>query len=65
MSRMVMLVLMMAVAGVALAASESYTIDPNHTYPNFTINHLGFSTMHRRSIPDFRNVTIISVRLIF
>ena len=48
MSRMVMLVLMMAVAGVALAASESYTIDPNHTYPNFTINHLGFSTMHGR-----------------
>lgn len=30
------------------AAAESYTIDPEHTYPNFTINHLGFSTMHGR-----------------
>lgn len=30
------------------AAPESYTIDPLHTYPNFTINHLGFSTMHGR-----------------
>ena len=28
--------------------ADSYTIDPNHTYANFTINHLGFSTMHGR-----------------
>jgi len=48
MLRMVMIVLMTAVAGTALAASESYTIDPNHTFPNFTINHLGYSTMHGR-----------------
>jgi len=38
----------MTVAGVASAARESYTIDPNHTFPNFTINHLGYSTMHGR-----------------
>lgn len=30
------------------AAAESYTIDPYHTFPNFSINHLGFSTMHGR-----------------
>ena len=30
------------------AFADSYTIDPSHTYPNFTINHLGFSTMHGR-----------------
>lgn len=29
-------------------AVDKYTIDPNHTYPNFTINHLGFSTIHGR-----------------
>jgi polyisoprenoid-binding protein YceI len=28
--------------------AASYTIDPAHTYPNFTINHLGFSTLHGR-----------------
>src|SRR5210317_799712 len=28
--------------------ADSYTIDPKHTYPNFKINHLGFSTMHGR-----------------
>lgn len=31
-----------------LAAADSYTIDPTHTYPNFKISHLGFSTMHGR-----------------
>jgi polyisoprenoid-binding protein YceI len=30
------------------AAADSYTVDPAHTYPNFEINHLGFSTMHGR-----------------
>ncbi len=29
-------------------AAETYTIDPDHTFPYFTINHLGFSTMHGR-----------------
>src|SRR3569832_976421 len=30
------------------AAQETYTIDPLHTFPNFTNDHLGFSTMHGR-----------------
>ena len=32
----------------AFSAAESYTVDPNHTFPHFKINHLGFSTMHGR-----------------
>ena len=32
----------------ALAAPESYTIDPSHTFPNFTIDHQGIATMHGR-----------------
>ncbi len=28
------------------AHAAAYTIDPQHTYTNFTINHLGFSTIH-------------------
>ncbi len=31
-----------------LAAADSYTVDPAHTYPNFKLSHLGFSTMHGR-----------------
>jgi polyisoprenoid-binding protein YceI len=27
----------------ALAAPENYTIDPNHTYPHWEVNHLGVS----------------------
>jgi len=30
------------------AVADTFTIDPNHTYPNFKISHLGFSTMHGR-----------------
>ena len=32
----------------AVVAADSYTIDPSHTYPNFKIDHLGFSTLHGR-----------------
>jgi polyisoprenoid-binding protein YceI len=32
----------------AAAAPESYTIDPFHTFPNFTIDHLGISTIYGR-----------------
>jgi polyisoprenoid-binding protein YceI len=29
----------------AFAAPETYGVDPNHSYPGFEINHLGFSNM--------------------
>lgn len=29
-------------------AAESFNIDPPHTFPHFSINHLGFSTMQGR-----------------
>ena len=29
-------------------AADSYTVDPAHTYPHFSVNHLGFSTMQGR-----------------
>lgn len=45
----------LAVLAVALAlplgasgAPENYTFDPYHTYVNFAVDHLGFSTMHGR-----------------
>ena len=31
---------------VGSVSAAEYTIDPTHTFPNFTISHLGFSTMH-------------------
>jgi polyisoprenoid-binding protein YceI len=32
----------------AVAAPESFTLDPTHTYPNFMVDHWGLSTMHGR-----------------
>lgn len=29
-------------------AADSYTIDPNHTFPVFEVNHLGYSVQHGR-----------------
>jgi len=39
-------------------AADSYTIDPAHTYPHFTISHLGFSTMHGRFDSTSGKVTL-------
>lgn len=33
---------------MAVAAPENYTIDAEHTYPNFTAEHWGLSMMHGR-----------------
>ena len=32
----------------AIAAVESYTIDPNHTFPSFEIGHFGYSLQRGR-----------------
>jgi polyisoprenoid-binding protein YceI len=39
-------------------AADSYTVDPNHTYPHFSISHLGFSTMHGRFDKTSGTVTL-------
>ncbi len=39
-------------------AADSYTVDPNHTYPHFSISHLGFSTMHGRFDKTSGSVTL-------
>src|SRR4051794_22950798 len=42
------LLLLAAVPFAAAAATESYTIDPYHTFPNFSVDHLGLSTIYGR-----------------
>ena len=37
---------------------ETYELDPAHTYPHFTVNHLGFSTMHGRFNTTSGTITI-------
>lgn len=43
-----LLLALAAVAAPALAAPAGYTIDPNHTFPVFEVDHLGFSTQRGR-----------------
>ncbi len=35
--------LMLAGTGAAMAAPETYVVEPNHTYPRFSYNHFGYS----------------------
>lgn len=43
-----LLSLLLLIAGPALAAPETFVIDPAHTAPWFSYNHLGFSTQTHR-----------------
>ena len=48
MSRLLSVLLVATFPLAALAAPQTYAIDSNHSYPNFTINHLGMTTIHGR-----------------
>lgn len=37
-----------AMAALPVLAADGYTVDPNHTYPSFEVNHLGFSVQRGR-----------------
>src|SRR3989338_6023333 len=54
-------IIAIAVASVIAApayAAESYTIDPNHTWPMFEVNHLGFSTQRGRFNKSSGKITL-------
>jgi polyisoprenoid-binding protein YceI len=42
------LLLLVAIPLAASAAADSYTLDPYHTFPTFTVDHLGISTIYGR-----------------
>jgi polyisoprenoid-binding protein YceI len=48
MSKTTLALLLAALPLTAAAAVESYTIDPYHTFPNFSLDHLGVSTIYGR-----------------
>src|SRR3979411_834723 len=52
-------VLLLAVLPVAaIAAPESYTLDPYHTFANFNVDHLGLATIHGRFEKTTGKVTL-------
>jgi polyisoprenoid-binding protein YceI len=48
MNRMTKLLLALLAPLPALAAPVTYNIDPMHSFPNFSVNHLGMTTIHGR-----------------
>jgi len=48
MSKTLTLLLVAAVPLTAAAAPDSFTVDPYHTFPNFSVDHLGLSTLYGR-----------------
>jgi polyisoprenoid-binding protein YceI len=50
--------LALALPLAATAAPETFTIDPYHTYPNFTVDHLGVSTMYGMFTKSTGKVTL-------
>jgi len=51
-------VLLAASLPLASHAADSYTVDPAHTYPHFSVSHLGFSTMQGRFDKSSGKVTL-------
>jgi polyisoprenoid-binding protein YceI len=51
-------VIFAALPVAALAAPESYTLDPYHTYPNFAVDHLGVSNIYGRFNKSAGKVTL-------
>jgi polyisoprenoid-binding protein YceI len=43
MKQVLMIALLVASGSVAVAATEKYELDPNHTYPSFAADHMGIS----------------------
>jgi polyisoprenoid-binding protein YceI len=48
MSRLLCTLLLCAAPLAVSAAPQTYNFDPMHSFPNFTINHLGMTTIHGR-----------------
>jgi len=51
-------VLLAVTLPISAQAAESYTLDPAHSFPHFSINHLGFSTMQGRFDKTSGKVTL-------
>ncbi|MEQ1813630.1 MAG: YceI family protein [Candidatus Nitrotoga sp.] len=41
-------------------AADSFTVDPDHTFPHFSVSHLGFSTMQGRFDASSGKITLDS-----
>jgi polyisoprenoid-binding protein YceI len=52
----------LATIAAAAQATDTYTIDPNHTFPSFEVTHLGWSTFRGRFDKTSGTVTLDTVK---
>ena len=57
MNKIMIAIALAASVTVSAYAADSYTIDPNHTFPVFEVNHLGYSVQHGRFNKSSGNIT--------
>lgn len=58
MKKTIIAVAFAALVPVSAHAADNYTMDPNHTFPVFEVNHLGFSVQHGRFNKTSGNITL-------
>lgn len=58
MNKIMIAIALAASVTVSAYAADSYTIDPNHTFPVFEVNHLGYSVQHGRFNKSSGNITL-------
>jgi polyisoprenoid-binding protein YceI len=58
MNKLMIAVALASSVAVSAYAADSYTIDPNHTFPVFEVNHLGYSVQHGRFDKTSGSITL-------
>lgn len=53
-----LILIVAALLAAPACAADSYTVDPNHTWPVFEVNHLGFSTQRGRFNSSSGKITL-------
>ena len=58
MKKMIVTLALASSVSVSAFAADNYAIDPNHTFPIFEVNHLGYSSQHGRFNKTSGNITL-------
>lgn len=58
MNRIMIAIALASSVTVSAFAADSYTIDPNHTFPVFEVNHLGYTMQHGRFNKSSGKITL-------
>jgi polyisoprenoid-binding protein YceI len=58
MNKLMIAIALASSVAVSAHAADSYTIDANHTFPVFEVNHLGFSVQHGRFNKSSGKITL-------